>query len=71
MSLTHHQLIYLLYYSLCIVQYYLLHCVASTKGIIRLSPTERASKKKLPPPDEVKEVLIGILFYLVMPTFVG
>ena len=30
----------------------------STKGIIRLSPTERASIKL---PDEVKEVLIGIL----------
>lgn len=58
MSLTHHQLIYPLYYSLCVVQYYLLHCEASTKGVARLSPAERASIKL---PDEVKEVLIGIL----------
>lgn len=35
-----------------------LFAVRSTKGITRLSPAERASKKL---PDEVKEVLIGIL----------
>jgi len=35
-----------------------LFAARSTKGITRLSPTERASIKL---PDEVKEVLIGIL----------
>ena len=35
-----------------------LFAARSTKGITRLSPTERASVKL---PDEVKEVLIGIL----------
>jgi hypothetical protein len=35
-----------------------LFAARSTKGITRLSPAERASKKL---PDEVKEILIGIL----------
>jgi len=35
-----------------------LFAARSTKGITRLSPTERASKNI---PDEVKEILIGIL----------
>lgn len=56
MNLTYPQLdlspLQLFIYSL------VLFAVRSTKGITRLSPEERASKKL---PDEVKDILVGIL----------